>query len=397
MKQTLIFLNLLLFIYSNAQTKTGTMVWQYSTHGRIVTTPCIENSSIYFGSEDGSFYSISVSNGKLLWKYTTGKPIRSSAAVADGKVFFGCEDGNVYALDRISGKLLWKFATKGEHYYDIWDYYRSSPVYHKGRLFIGSGDGNVYAINAKNGKKLWHYTTGGIVHADPGVCNDTLYIGSFDGSFYALNGITGQLIWKFKTIGDRDFPKGEIQKGALVTNNAIYFGSRDYNLYALNRSTGTGLWNMKERGSWITATPYEKEGKIFVGTSDSHAFYCFGNSSGKIQWKAALPLRSYNTALGYDTLIFAGCFNGYLYGFGQKTGNIKWTFQTNGSKMNYSTVYDSTGHFRKDFTLYGNDSLTNIAEQKIANLGAILSTPIIREGVLYFGSTDGCLYAVKID
>jgi outer membrane protein assembly factor BamB len=397
MKQSICFLTLLLFIYGNAQTKTGTMVWQYPTQGKIVTTPCIEKSSIFFGSEDGNFYCNSVSNGKLLWKYTTGKPIRSSAAVADGKVFFGCDDGNVYALDVVTGKLLWKFATHGERHYDLWDYYRSSPVYHKGRLFIGSGDGNVYAINAVNGKEIWHYTTGGIVHADPAVRNDTVYIGSFDGSFYALNGKTGALIWKFKTIGDRYFPKGEIQKAALVTNEAVYFGSRDYNLYALNRSTGAGFWNMKEHGSWIIATPYEKEGNIFVGTSDSHAFYSLSNFYGNVQWKTALPLRTYNTPVSYDTLIFAGCFNGYLYGFGQKTGTIQWIFHTNGSKKNYSTVYDSTGHFRKDFTLYGNDSVTNAAEQKIMNLGAILSTPIIKERVLYFGSTDGYLYAVKID
>jgi eukaryotic-like serine/threonine-protein kinase len=397
MKQSILFLNLFIFFYCDAQIKPGKLAWKYSTQNKIVAAPCIDHSNIYYGNEDGNFYCNSISDGKLLWKYTAANPIRSSAAVANGKVFFGCEDGNVYALDAIKGNLLWKFKTKGEHNYDTWDYYRSSPVCYKGRLYIGSGDGNVYAINAMNGKELWHYTTGGIVHADPVVSEDTVYIGGFDGNFYALNGITGKLIWKFKTVGDRFFPKGEIQKAALVTGDAVYFGSRDYNLYALNRSTGTGLWNMKEYGSWIIATPFEKEDKIFVGTSDSHTFYSLSNFYGKVHWKAALPLRSYNTPVGYDTLIFTGCFNGYVYGFGQMTGNIEWTFQTDGSKSNYSTVYESTGRFRNDFTLYGNDSTTTVAEQKIMNLGAILSTPVIKEGILYFGSTDGNLYAVKID
>jgi len=397
MKQCILFLSLLIFINCNAQIKTGQLVWKYSTQNKIVATPCIDHSNIYYGSEDGNFYCNSISDGKLLWKYTVAQPIRSSAAIAAGKVYFGCEDGYVYALDAFKGTLLWKFATKGEHAYDLWDYYRSSPVCYKNRLYIGSGDGNVYAINTMNGKELWHYTTGGIVHADPVVSEDTVYIGSFDGNFYSLNGTTGQLIWKFKTVGDRFFPKGEIQKAALVTGNEVYFGSRDYNLYALNKSTGTGLWNMKEHGSWIIATPFEKGGKIFFGTSDSHAFYSLNNYYGKVNWKAALPLRSYNTPAGYDTLIITGCFNGYVYGFGQTTGNIQWTFQTDGNKRNYSTVYDSTGHFRKDFNMYGNDSTTKIAEQKIMNLGAILSTPVIKEGILYVGSADGNLYAVKID
>jgi len=245
-------------------------------------------------------------------------------------------------------------------------------------------------------KLIWKHQTGGKITATPCIQQSNAYYGSEDGNVYCTSITTGKTIWKFKTIGDRFFPKGEIQKAALVTSDAVYFGSRDYNLYALNKSTGTGLWNMKEYGSWIIATPLEKEKRIFFGTSDSHAFYSLNNFYGEIQWKAALPLRSYNTPVGYDTLIFAGCFDGCIYGFGQSTGKIQWKFQTDGSKKNYATVYDSTGHFRKDFTIYGNDSTTVASEQKIMNLGAILSTPVIKEGILYCGSADGCLYAVKI-
>ena len=397
MKQGIVLLCLLNVVLVQAQVKTGTLAWKYPTNGKIVTTPVVEGVHIYYGSEDGNFYCNAIHDGRLLWKYAAGKPIRSSAAIGEGKVFFGGEDGNIYALDAGKGTLQWKFTTKGERSYDMWDYYRSSPVFYKGRIYIGSGDGNVYAIDAKSGKELWHYTTGGIVHADPAISNDTVFIGSFDGTFYALQGMTGQLIWKFKTIGDRFFPKGEIQKAALVTRGAVYFGSRDYNLYALDRSTGVGLWNMKEYGSWIIATPLEKGGKLFFGTSDSHAFYSLNNFYGEVQWKSRLPLRSYNTPVEYDTLIFSGCYDGCLYGFGEKGGGVEWKFQTAGSKKNYTTVFDSTWHFRKDFTLYGSDSVTLASEQKIMSLGAILSTPVIHAGVLYFGSTDGHLYAVKID
>ncbi len=397
MKKGTLLLCLLTAIYCPAQVKTGKLLWKYATQNKIVTTPLVDNSQIYYGSEDGNFYCHALQDGRLLWKYAAGKPIRSSATVAGGKVFFGCEDGNVYALNASNGALQWKFATKGERLYDLWDYYRSSPVLLQGKVIIGSGDGNVYAIDAGSGKELWHYTTGDVVHADPVVNNDTVFIGSFDGYFYALNGATGTLIWKFKTVGDRNFPKGEIQKAALVTRDAVYFGSRDYNIYALNKSTGIGLWNMKEQGSWISATPLDKDGKLFFGTSDSHAFYCLNSYSGEIQWKSPIPLRTYNTPVAHDTLILAGCYDGHLYGFGHKKGQVAWKFQTEGSQKNYSTVYDATGHFRKDFTMYGNDSVTNASEQKIMNLGSILSTPVIKAGVVYFGSTDGNLYAVRID
>ncbi len=397
MHKLFVLFGLLISVYCSSQTKTGELKWKYKTEGRIIGNPCIEGAGIYFGSTDGNLYCNAVSDGKLLWKFAAGKPIASSATAADNKIFFSCDDGFVYALDSRDGKLVWKFAAKGERQYDLWDYYRSSPAFYKGRLYVGSGDGNVYALNSVNGKELWHFKTGGVVHADPVVSNDTVYVGSFDGNFYALSATTGKLIWKFKTIGDRFFPKGEIQKAALVTDNAVYFGSRDYNLYALNRVTGAGLWNMKEYGSWIIATPYQKGNKIFAGTSDSHAFYSLNNFYGELQWKASLPLRSYNTPVGYDTLIFAGCFDGCVYGFGESNGIVQWKFETDGNKKNYSTVYDSTGHFKKDFTMYGSDSITAASEQKIMNLGAVLSTPVIKDDIMYFGSADGSLYAVMIE
>ena len=396
MRNCIAILGLLISVCANSQPKTGKLQWKYVTGGRIIGNPCIDDSKIYFGGTDGYLYCNAVSNGKLLWKFAAGKPIKSSVIAADSKIFFSCDNGFVYAIDSRKGKPVWKFATQGERQYDMWDYYRSSPAFDKGRIYVGSGDGNVYALNSATGKELWHFKTGGVVHADPVVRNDTVYIGSFDGNFYALNATTGKPFWKFKTVGDRFFPKGEIQKAALVTDDAVYFGSRDYNIYALNKSTGIGLWNMKEYGSWIISTPYHKGNKIFAGTSDSHAFYSLNNFYGEVQWKAPLPLRSYNTPVGYDTLVITGCFDGCLYGFGESRGRVQWKFETDGSKKNYSTVYDSTGHFRKDFQMYGSDSITVASEEKIMNLGAVLSTPVIKDGVIYFGSADGNFYAVSI-
>ncbi|PSL45647.1 outer membrane protein assembly factor BamB [Chitinophaga niastensis] len=399
MKQHIFFLSMLLVasMHLKAQPKTGKQVWKYKTGDKVVASLLILGQQIYYGSTDGYVYCNALEDGKLLWKANLGKAIKSSAGAGDGKIFIGCENGNIYAIDALKGNILWKFSTNGEKEYDLWDYYRSSPLYSNGKIFMGSGDGSIYCLNAADGKESWRFQTNGIVHADPVIDKDTLYIGSFDGSFYALEAGNGHLIWKFKTIGDRFFPKGEIQKAALVTNDALYFGSRDYNIYALNKKTGTGLWNMKERGSWIIATPFEKNGNLFFGTSDTHAFYALGSEYGKVRWKTALPMRVYDTPTAYDTLIFAGCHNGCLYGFGQNSGEIKWCFQTEDSKKNYAAVYTADGHFRKDFKLYDDDVTTKDSERKILNLGSILSSPVVKNGIVYFGSTDGYIYAVRID
>lgn len=368
--------------------------WKFSTSGRIYATPLIDGNRVYIGSGDSVFYAIDKTNGTNIWSFKTAGAIQSSASKSDNLIMFGCTEGNLYALEKETGKLSWKFSSEGEKVKDMWDYYQSSPVTANGIVYWGSGDGHMYALDAKTGQLVWKYLTEGIVHTDAAVRDDKVYFGSYDGNLYALSADKGELIWKFKTVGDTYFPKGDIQRGALIDSNIVYFGSRDYNIYALSAKTGRGKWNMKERGSWIIATPYSYKGYLYFGTSDTHRFYCLRKSDGEVIWSIPLNMRAYGSAVAKDDIVYFGCFNGKLYGVDYKTGKIRSEFKTDGCKANYSNVYDKNGKFREDFELYGKDYINS--ERIIHTLGSILSTPVIDGNVIYFGSSDGGLYAVDI-
>jgi eukaryotic-like serine/threonine-protein kinase len=370
------------------------LLWKFTTGAAIYSSPVISDNSIYFGSSDRNLYAVEKITGKLIWKFSTGGQVNSSPAIHDNKVICSSTDGNIYSIDKKSGRLLWSFITKGEQRYDLWDYYLSSPVIHDSIVYAGSGDSTIYAIKLGSGKMLWSYKTKGVVHASPVLKNDTLFIGSYDGYFYALGAKTGKLIWKFKTIGDASFPKGEVQNGALVHDNTVVFGSRDYNIYALDTKTGTGKWNMKERGSWIIAMPYFYNDNIYLGTSDTHRFYCMSLKSGKIKWTLPLNMRVYGTASMVDSNIVFGCFNGKVYFVDAVSGNVKSAFQTQESKLRYANLYDSDDHLRKDLDLYGKDYID--MEKQILSLGAILSSPLIENHTVYFGDTNGYFYALQV-
>ena len=370
------------------------ILWKFKTNDRIYTSALIVDDLIYFGSGDHSFYAVNKKTGDKTWEFKTQGAVHSSATAFQNMVYFGSVDGNLYAVNKTDGKLVWKFASKGEKSYGLWDYYLSSPKVSDGVVFWGSGDGHLYAIDGITGNLKWKHKTGDVVHASPVIDENIVYFGSFDGFFYALNKENGAFIWKFKTIGDTYFPKGEIQKSALVHDGIIYFGSRDYNLYALNKETGTGNWNMKESGGWIIATPIVYKENVYFGTSDGHVFYAMDKKYGKVIWKAPLAMRSYGSAVADKDIIYFGTFDGKILGLDSESGALKWEFQTEKSKENYGTIYNENGHFRKDFELYGSDYVAT--EAKIHELGSILSTPIIEEGVIYFGSSDGYYYAVKL-
>jgi eukaryotic-like serine/threonine-protein kinase len=389
-----ILLSAIIIAFTSYSSLSQVINWKFQTQGRVYATPAVSGDIVLIGSGDSTFYAVSKKTGKQIWNYKADGAIHSSPCVVDNFVFFGTTGGSLYALNIETGNLSWKFDSGGEKMLDVWDYYISSPCAYNGFVYWGSGDGFLYAIDCKTGNLVWKFKANGIIHATPLAYDDKVYFGDFSGYFYSLNAINGDINWQFRTIGDTYFPNGEIQKGATLNNGIIYFGSRDYNIYALSAKTGRGHWNMKELGSWVIAEPLVYKEYIYVGTSDTHRFYCLSKVNGKIVWQIPLPMRVYGSAIEQNGIIYFGCFDGILRGVDYKTGEIRWQFQTEASKANYSKIFDTNGKFKEGFELFGKDYLES--ERLIHSLGAILSTPVINENVIFFGSSDGGLYSVKI-
>ena len=390
----LVFLCYLCIGTAFANSDNDNLIWTFETGGRVYSSPLIDGEMVYFGSGDHHFYALNKKSGKQEWMFETGGAVHSSPAVRGNTLYFGSSDGNLYAVDKQSGKLIWKFTSAGEKMYGLWDYYLSSPAIENDNVYWGSGDGHLYALNALSGALLWKFDTGDVVHASPVLYKDKVYFGGFDGHMYALNKENGSLVWKFKTIGATYFPKGEIQKAALVQDDVVYFGSSDYNIYALDANTGRGKWNLKQASGWIIATPIEHKGNLYFGTSDAHIFYSMEKVAGTVNWTIPLNMRVYGTAKVDDDIVYFGTFDGKVLCIDYLTGDVKWHFQTESSKQNYHTVYDENGAFKEGFVLYGEDWKT--PEKMIHALGSVLSSPAIENGVIYFGSSDGNLYAVSL-
>lgn len=381
------------FIFLQSWAQSSKMVWSFPTKGMIVGSPVLQGNTIFVGSVDSNLYAVNKSTGKLEWSYKSSGGIFSDPVATDQLVIFNNSHGAIVALQK-NGKEAWVYQAGEEKAYDVWDYYLASPVEKNGTLYIGNSNGAVLALNARNGKLKWKYQTNGPVHASVAVDEQQVYIGSFDGTLYACDQASGKLNWKYKTIGDQNFPKGEIQKAPVVKNGVVYFGSRDYYVYALHAKDGSLLWNRKEPGSWVIATPAIKDNDIYFGTSDSHAFYAVNKNNGAVNWKQSFNMRIYGSGLVLDSIIYFGCFNGKLYGLNCKSGAKTFEFQTEGSKQNYSAVFGKDDQFKTGFKLYGADMKDT--EKAILSLGSILSTPIAEAHTIYFGSTDGRLYAVSL-
>ncbi|HTD74049.1 MAG TPA: PQQ-binding-like beta-propeller repeat protein [Steroidobacteraceae bacterium] len=388
--------------------------WKFKTEGAVISTPAVIDGTAYFGSNDHFLYAVNSADGAQRWKFKTGSRVASSPAVSQGRVYFGSYDGNIYAVDAKSGEQRWKFATEGERRFtgrhlhgndpagesmsDPFDFYLSSPTVVQDTVYIGSGDGNIYALDAATGALRWKFHTGDVVHASPAVANGTIYIGSWDSYFYALDAKSGQERWRFKTGEDHAIANQVgIQSSAMISDGIVYFGCRDSNLYALDALTGTKKWAYSTKGSWVISTPVAKEGTVYFTTSDSGLLLAADAKSGVLKYSLSFhhwPMFSSPAIAGRN--LYIGSNAGTLMAIDLDKHATAWTFSTDGAKTNAAalTQKDGAPNYTAAFTDNFYDEMV-IGVWKMLSLGAVLSSPVIERDMIYFGSTDGNVYAIS--
>ena len=393
--------------------KFGGVKWTFQTGGPIVASPVISEGVIYIGSADKNFYAIEQKTGAQKWKFATGGAISSSATVAHGLVYFLSYDGGCYALDARTGALAWRFATQFEKRFearglhgqepkeqsmpDVFDFFTSSPAVYENRVYFGSGDSNVYALDARTGELAWKFATGGVVHSSPSIAHGMVYIGSFDSFVYALDAATGAEKWRFA--GGQD-PEKHNQVGftssAAVVGATLYIGCRDGHLYALASDTGAKKWEFTSKPAWISGTPAVREGLLYVGTGSSLQFVGLEAETGQTRFTYNMKTGVFSSAALAGDLAYIGNANGRLQVFDVKSGLLAWEFQTEASKKDAMKILKPDGGFSDNMgaEVFHDFEDMYILMSRRFSVGAIVSSPVIDHGEVYFGSADGLLYAL---
>ncbi len=401
-------------VFESAQVPTlKVLKWKFRTGGKVVSSPAVAGGVLFVGSSDHFLYALNTADGSQRWKFKTGGAVTSSPAIDGGLVYFGSRDGQFYAVDTTNGELRWKFATLGERRFtapgihgmqprtetmpDPYDVFLSSPVISGGVVYFGSGDNNVYALDAKNGAVKWTYKTGDVVHASPAVANGTVYIGSWDRNLYALDAATGALKWRFETGDDREiYNQIGIASSAAVMDGTVFVGCRDGQFYAVDAATGTLKWKHDNNKGWTIASPSVQAGRVYFPTSDGTKFWALDAATGKPAFSVENKVISFSSPAITGTIAFFGSSDGLLNAVDLKTGKLVAQFQTDGHKQNRSRWLDANGKM-KDQEMYPDSDLEGVFTglQRMYSLGSILSSPVVVDGVLYVGSTDGNLYAIS--
>ena len=387
--------------------------WTFPTGDRVVASPVHESGVLYFGSDDGNVYAVDANNGRQLWKYRTGGPVPSTPAVDAGVVYVVSYDGRLHAIDAKTGLARWKFVTGGERRFeakglhgmqpkqqtiaDAFDVFLSSPVVARGVVYFGSGDGNVYAVDAASGDAVWKFKTGNVVHASPAYAAGVVYVGSWDSYLYALDAATGAEKWRFHAGEDPDIHNQVgFQSSPAVVDGVVYTGCRDSKLYAIDAATGREMWHFDAAGSWVITSPAIAQGKVVFGTSDSSLYLVVDAKTGKELVREQGKAYVFSSPSVAGSTVYVGVLNGTLEARDLASGKLLWELQTEASRRNagWALAADRTFNVPLLFPSNWRESpLVGTARQW--SVGSIFSSPLVVGSTVYFGSTDGNLYAVE--
>src|SRR5207249_1284047 len=95
-------------------------------------------------------------------------------------------------------------------------------------------------------------------------------------------------------------------------------------------------------------------------------------------------------------VVYFGSGDGNLYALDSATGDLLWDFQVENSKQNRGWVLTADGKFNTPFLYHSSwREAPLVANDQQIRIGGIFSSPLVVNGVVYFGSADGFLYALE--
>ena len=159
------------------------------------------------------------------------------------------------------------------------------------------------------------------------------------------------------------------------------------------------------------------DGVVYIGTKDGEVIALVDNGSGSLQDKWSFPSNLgqdnlsglYNTPVVQGDLVYVNGIDGFLYALDRETGQLAgagWkrpeNFFEEPAPLVAGPAYDPTNDIilspSEDGKLYAYTAKNgNEFWNPFLTGGPIWSTPVVQDGIAYFGSQDHKVYAVTLE
>ena len=200
---------------------------------------------------------------------------------------------------------------------------------------------------------------------------------------------------------------------AYLTSPATWAGFHA-NFQNTGRGTGTGAtghikWQLQTGAPVFSVAAIGNDGTLYIGSADSFV-YAIDPTNGAVKWKfqADSSLDGTGGALGPDGTFYVGDTTS-LYAIDTKTGTQKWKFKTGGFVLSSPVIANNNVYFGSfyvqaigegdpsgpyDGHVFALDAATGTLKWSYLTDGAVGASPALGpDGTIYIGSYDGKVYA----
>ncbi len=319
--------------------------WELAVAGGVFLEE--EGGFLYITSNLGRVMAVDASTGRLAWGLNLGAWVSAAPAVQDGVVYVGATDHVLYALDAASGALLWHYTSQGE--------ILAQPVVDGDMIFFTADNDSVYdllhrlyALDAASGSLLWTYDTESWTPSPPAVGAEAVYLGGYRREVYALDKHGGGGLWSFKT-------PNIVFSSPQITGERVLFTCIDGWVHALDAGSGAPLWSRKLPG-FVWLASLDGSGNLYA-CSHRDTLTAMAVSSGEELW-----------AFSAGELLACAA---------TQDGGIVCAFEEGGR-------------------VYLLDASTGKQDAILRMPRAFTSTPLLKGGHVYCGSSDGFVRAYAL-
>jgi outer membrane protein assembly factor BamB len=278
---------------------------------------------------------------------------------------------------------LWRFQVEDE--------IRTAPVVYQETVFATSYDSSLYALGVNGGRLRWRHTVDAGIATTPAISpEDALVIfGADDWKLHAVEISSGRLVWAYET-------HAPVRSSPVVAHGHVFFGSDDGHCYALRASTGRAAWRY-DAGSAVRSRPAITTDMMIFGLDSGEVLAL--DLAGQKRWafKTRGMVLSGPTAAADENIVYVGSADGYLYAVDMTSGFAIWRYRTGKAVVSSPLVTDGLVIFGSvDSHVYAVDARNGRERWKFQAGNQVTSSPVRAGKTIYIGGVDGRLYGLDI-
>ena len=207
----------------------------------------------------------------------------------------------------------------------------------------------------------------------------------------------GRERWRYTTGNDTIiYNQIGIASSAAIANGIVFVGGRDGQFHAVDEPTGALRWKHDNNGGWTIASPAVRNGVVYFPTSDGTRFKALDAATGEVKLNLENKAVSFSSpALAGDVAIY-GTSDGYLHAVDLTTAPSRRSSRPTGRRRTARSTPTTRDGCRPAAAVPGPHAGRDDdrdAHDDDAGVGAVVARGV--DGVVYFGSTDGQVYAVR--